>query len=93
MVVGSLRMELTLPGNDSLKGKRRVVRSALDRIRLKFRVAAAEVDHMDSRRIACIGIACVGGDAVIVREVLSRVLRWVEDNHDGEMLNPEIIIY
>jgi uncharacterized protein YlxP (DUF503 family) len=33
MVIGVLRIELALPENDSLKGKRAVVRSLLDRIR------------------------------------------------------------
>jgi len=89
LVVGSLRIELTLPGNDSLKGKRRVVRSLLDRARAKFGVAAAEVDLLDSRQVACIGFACVSNDARLAGEVLSRILRWVEDNHDGSVLRHE----
>ncbi|NPV71274.1 MAG: DUF503 domain-containing protein [Firmicutes bacterium] len=90
MVVGSLRIELTLPGNDSLKGKRRVVRSLVDRIRSKFGVAAAEVDCLDSWQVACLGFACVSNDAVLASDVLSRILRWVEDNHDGSVTNHEI---
>ncbi|MCR4399184.1 MAG: DUF503 domain-containing protein [Firmicutes bacterium] len=83
MVVGTLRIELSLPGNGSLKGKRRVLRSLIDRIRARFNVAVAEVDHLEAWQRASLGVACVSGDPVIANEVLRRVLRWVEDNHDG----------
>ena len=90
MVVGSLRVELTLPGNDSLKGKRRVVRSLIDRAKSRFGVAAAEVDFLDSRHMACVGFACVSNDARLCGDVLSRILRWLEDNHDGSVVSHEI---
>ncbi|MGE5484252.1 MAG: DUF503 domain-containing protein [Ignavibacteriales bacterium] len=93
MVVGALRMELTLPGNDSLKGKRRILRSLIDRLRSKFGVAVAEVDHLDSWQRASVGVACVSNDAVVAREVLSRVIRWVEDNHDGILGDCEVRLW
>ena len=43
MVVGICRVVLALPWNDSLKGKRSVVKRILERARVRFNVAAAEV--------------------------------------------------
>jgi len=93
VVVGALRMDLTLPGNDSLKGKRRILRSLIDRLRSKFGVAVAEVDHLDSWQRAGVGVACVSNDAVIANEVLSRVVRWVEDNYDGILNHSEVRLW
>ncbi len=93
VVVGTLRMEFSIPGNDSLKGKRRILRSLMDRLRSKFGVAVAEVDHQDAWQKACVGVACVSNDAAVANEVLSRVLRWVEDNHDGILSDYEVRLY
>ena len=48
MVVGMCRVVLALPWNDSLKGKRSVVKSVIERTRVKFQVAAAEVERLNS---------------------------------------------
>ncbi|MCA1944806.1 MAG: DUF503 domain-containing protein, partial [Desulfovibrio sp.] len=46
MVIGTLLLEFTLHGNDSLKGKRNVAQSLKRKLRNKFNVAVAEVDSM-----------------------------------------------
>ena len=43
MVVGTLKIELRLYDNRSLKGKRKIVRSMVDKVKHKFNVAVAEV--------------------------------------------------
>jgi len=92
MVVGTLLIEITLPGNHSLKGKRRIVRSLMDRVRNRFNVAVAEVDHLDAWGIASIGVACVSNERAHVDEVLKEVIRWVESNHDGDVTGSDIRI-
>ena len=47
MFVGCLRLTLTLAENDSLKGKRAIVRRVRGRLRARFSVAVAEVDTQD----------------------------------------------
>ncbi len=57
--VGLLVLELYLHGCSSLKEKRRVVRSLIDRSRARHNVAAAEVDHQDLHQRAQIAFASV----------------------------------
>jgi uncharacterized protein YlxP (DUF503 family) len=78
MVIGVLRIELALPENDSLKGKRAVVRSLLDRIRGRFDVAAAEVAGLDEHRRAVVAFATLSNDGRHADEVLAKVGELVD---------------
>ena len=75
MIVGRLRVELTLPGNRCLKGKRRVIKSLMERVRREFNVAIAEVARQDSRQHAVLGIAAVANERAHVDAVLTAVVR------------------
>lgn len=74
MHVATLEVRLHLPDARSLKDKRQVVRSILDRARQRFRVAAAEVDENDVHRIAVLGFAAVSGSAAHAEEVVEKLL-------------------
>ncbi len=76
--VGVARLELHLAGNNSLKGKRMVVRSVVQRVRNRFNVAIAEVDSQDVWQLATLGIVCLSGDARHANEMLSKVLEFIE---------------
>lgn len=75
VVVGVVRLELALPGNGCLKYKRRLVRSLADRLRHRFNVSVAEVDHQEAHRRATLAVACVSGDRVFCGQVLEAVVR------------------
>ena len=91
MVVGVCRVSLRLPENSSLKGKRQVLRSLTTRLRNKFNVSVAEVDDNDRWQIATIGVTCVSNDARHAREMLDRVLTFIEQTRlDAEVLDTEI---
>ncbi len=64
MIVGISVFELHLPGSRSLKDKRRVVKSMIDRVHQRFRVSIAETGHHDVHQRAEIAIAAVvaGGE-------------------------------
>jgi uncharacterized protein YlxP (DUF503 family) len=78
MVVGVVRLELALPGNGCLKDKRRVVKSLVDRLRHRFNVSVAEVDHQNAHRRATVAVACVSGDRTVCGQVLEAVIRFVD---------------
>lgn len=77
MVVGICRVAFSLPGNDSLKGKRSIVRRIIDRTRSKFNLAIAEVDALDSHRSAVIGFAVVSNDTRHVNSMLDRIVSFM----------------
>ncbi len=84
MVVGVLHVECSLPGTRSIKDKRRIVRSLLDRLHHRFHVAAAEVDHQDSWRRAGLAVAYISTSARHADEVLAHVAETID--RQGELV-------
>jgi uncharacterized protein YlxP (DUF503 family) len=80
MTVGSCKIELRIPESESLKAKRRVVKSVKDRVQARFNVGIAEVDRLDDWQRATLGVACVSNDARLVDETLSKVVNWIESS-------------
>jgi uncharacterized protein YlxP (DUF503 family) len=78
MIVGTATVELSIPGNGSLKGKRRVVKSLLARLHREFNISAAEVDANDAWQRAVIGLACVSNSTEQVHKVLTRAIMAME---------------
>jgi uncharacterized protein YlxP (DUF503 family) len=87
MVVGMCRVVLALPWNDSLKGKRSVVKSVVERARLKFHVAAAEVADLDQHRRATLGFAVVSNDARHARSVLDKLVSFVAGATQAQLID------
>jgi uncharacterized protein YlxP (DUF503 family) len=73
MVVGILQFELLIRGAESLKDKRRVVRSVKDRLHREHLVSVAEVDRQDEMRAAVMGLALVGTDGRHVAQTFDRI--------------------
>ena len=73
MVVGVCRITLSIPGNDSLKGKRRVVRRIVDRTRNRWNASVAEVGFLDEHRRTLIGFAVVSNDARHANAMLDKI--------------------
>lgn len=91
MNVGVCKLTLRLPENQSLKGKRRVIKSLYARIRNKFNVAIAEVDDNDSWQIATLGITCVSNSNRHVEQALDSVISYIEESReDVEMIQCEV---
>lgn len=59
MIVGVVNFELHLPESRSLKDKRRVIKSLIDRIFQRYRVSIAETGFHDLHQRAEISIAVV----------------------------------
>jgi uncharacterized protein YlxP (DUF503 family) len=82
-VIGSLRMEVRLPGCRSLKEKRSILRRYLDAMRRTYGVAVAEVDAQDSLQHAVIEAAAVSNARAHLHRVLTKLMHDIE--RPGEM--------
>ena len=78
MIIGVCTLELQIYGSASLKQKRQVVQSVLDRVRNEFNVSTAEVDHQDSWQLATLAFACVASEGGYVQGLLQRVVDFVD---------------
>ncbi|MDB4976735.1 MAG: hypothetical protein JWN48_5076 [Myxococcaceae bacterium] len=92
MVVGICRIVLSLPWNDSLKGKRSVVKSILERARNRFHVAAAEVDDLDAHRRATLGFAVVSNEARHVESILDKLVSFVAGATQAQIIDQSRVI-
>lgn len=93
MNIGVCKINLRLPENLSLKGKRQVLKSITTRVRNKFNVSVAEVDNHDLWQLATIGVGCVSNDSRYINEVLSKVVNFVVNSRfEVEVLDYEIEI-
>lgn len=94
MNVGVCRIELRLPENQSLKGKRQVVKSIIARLQNKYNVSVAEIDNQGLWQLATLGITCVSNHRRHADETLSSVVRFVVQNYPNlEIVNSEIEIF
>jgi hypothetical protein len=91
MVIGVATIELHIPMNGSLKGKRSVIKPLIARLRSEYNVSVAEVDDQDSLRTAVIGVACVSSDKDYAHGLLMKVVESVEHwRFDAELVDYEI---
>lgn len=80
MHVATCVITLQLYGVDSLKGKRRILKSILTRLPRQFNVAVAEIDCQDNWQTAVISIVTVGNDAGHLHARLEKAVAWIEQN-------------
>lgn len=91
MVVGVCTVQLEIFGNDSLKGKRHVVKPILARVRDSFNVSVAEVDDLDAWQRATLAFVCVSNDANYAHGLLEKVVDYIERNRfDANILDYQI---
>lgn len=68
--LGILTLDIFVETSHSLKDKRHVVKSLKDRLRERFNVAVAEIDHLDSWQSSTVAVATVANDRVRAEQVL-----------------------
>lgn len=91
MIVSMLQVLIEIPGLNSIKEKRRIVKSLKDRLIGKYKLSVAEVDYHDSLRFIQIGAALVSNSKVYGESVLHKIFRFVEDNVHGRIIDSSIM--
>ncbi|MCL5005807.1 MAG: DUF503 domain-containing protein [Acidobacteria bacterium] len=79
MPVGLLTLEIHLPYAHSLKEKRAVLRKIRDRLRSRFNVAVAELNHRDVWQQATLGVVSISDSQPLLDSVLQQALRESEN--------------
>src|SRR5882762_11221586 len=92
MPVGLLTLELHIADAQSLKDKRQVLRSLKDKLRFKFNVAVAELDHQDVWQRSVVGVVTLSTEEKHVREVLQKALDEADEILGSTLINQAIEI-
>ncbi len=79
MVIGAGKIKFRLFDADSLKGKRKIVKSIIQRIRNNFNVSVAETDFNDSHEWLEIGVSITGNDSRVVNSKLDKLINFVDE--------------
>jgi len=90
VVVAVRSWELVLAGCQSLKDKRRIVKSLKDRLHRQFNVSAAEVDHQDAWQQAALACGVVTTDRRHAEEVLASCDRLIAGEPLAYVVSSEI---
>jgi uncharacterized protein len=90
MHVGTLKVRLLIREARTLKDKRQVVRSILDRLRNEFNVSVAEVDELDTPKAAVLGVAAVAAEAQTAKAVLQRIAEALRRHPVAEYVASEL---
>jgi len=80
MVVGILKVRLFSSDPRSLKDKRRLVKSLIERLKNKFNVSVAETGAQDSWNRCEIGVACVSNESAHADSMLAAVVNFIESD-------------
>ena len=89
MITISVLVTIEIPSALSLKDKRAVVRSLVERLRQRLHVAAAEVGMEGRVQSGQVGFAVVSGDRAIACHQAEAALRFIEAELTGraELVN------
>ncbi len=87
MPVGVLTLEIQLPYARSLKDKRSVLQALRNRLRSRFNVSVAELDHQDLRQRATLGVASISNSQPLLESLFQQVLAESEKMLGHEVAN------
>ncbi|MEM6455698.1 MAG: DUF503 domain-containing protein [Acidobacteriota bacterium] len=94
MIIAIASCELHLPEARSLKQKRKVIRSLVDRLHQRFRISVAETDYHDLHQRAEIGVAAVVRDDAAGEQLLDAVRNLIDDQPGAFLTrwSPDLIL-
>ena len=78
MIVGVMKIQLHLHGLSSLKEKRSIVKSVIGRLKSRFNISIAEVDHNDSKNSAIIAVTMVSNETSLIDQQFDTVTGFMQ---------------
>ena len=90
MITGIYKISIHIPGSNSLKDKRQVIKGIKDKIRHNFNVSIAEVDDEELWQKSILGIACVSNQQNHIAEVFSQIINTIKNNAEIYILDSQI---
>jgi uncharacterized protein YlxP (DUF503 family) len=93
MLVAMCRFDLRIPGSNSLKEKRHVLKTLTASLRSKFNIAVAEVDHQELWQRATIGVSAVAAEGYHLKRVMHEVERHIDTFPAVEVLGADLTLH
>ena len=84
-----IRVTLRASWVHSLKEKRMIIKSLIERLKHKFNISVGEVDKQDIHKDLVIGISAVCGSSAQIDSTMENIINFIEQNTDAEIINIE----
>lgn len=78
MTIGFLQIDLLMRNTHSLKDKRSIVSRLKNKVRAKFNVAVAEIEHNDQYGRCLLGVTTISNEHAVVHQTLTCVEQLIE---------------
>ena len=93
MFVGICEATVRAEWVSSLKEKRMVVKSLVEKTRHKFNASVAEVDRQEEHKMLVVGFACVSNEKSHAERMLQHILDFMEKSTEAELISAEYEVY
>ena len=88
--IGALAVTLHISASQSLKEKRRVLKSIKDRIRSGFNVSVSEIGGLDKWQISVIGASMISNDKNLVTATFEKIISLIETADGAEITSRQV---
>ncbi len=78
--------ELYIPGVTSLKGKRRVIKSLVHRLRNRFNLSVSEIGYQDLWQRSELGMAVVCHNGAGADSIMEKIFAFIEAEKEIEII-------
>ncbi|MDR3597298.1 DUF503 domain-containing protein [Clostridium sp.] len=89
MIILFIRVTLRAEWVHSLKEKRMVVKSIVQKLKNKFNISVSEVEEQDIHKTIVIGIAGICANSAQCDSTMEHILTFIESNTDAEIIDIE----
>lgn len=93
MVVGLARIEVHIPESGSLKSKRHFIKRIKDRVKNRFNVSIAEVDHNDLWQRTTLGVSVVANEKQFANQVLNQLVDFISKENGVQIIDYSIELF
>ena len=90
MIVATCKVYMRDEAVFSLKEKRMIVKSIINRLKNKFNISVAEVEDQDIHKSIVIGFACVTNETSHANSIVNNVLNFIENNCEADIVDTVI---
>ena len=90
MIIGVCTLEVMMYEVGSLKEKRQIIKSVIERIKGRYNVSIAEVGKQDKWQVAEIGFCCVSNEKKHADDMVNKVIKFMENDGRFEITHWDI---
>lgn len=93
MIIGICQIDILIFEANSLKEKRHVLKSIIERLKSRFNISVSEVDYHELWNRASVGISVVSNEKIYCEMVIDKVIKFIDNDERVEIVssNKEIL--